>query len=766
VDHDHFMPEAVGFPQMTRPGADCPVVLATQQLTEFLAVVADRPGGPAAQQAAVECAARALGADVAVLLIDHSVAAAVGLPAGDLPVYALTEVAAGRRTSLDLAGHPHAVAFAEIGDAHGTLVLGRRQEPFTAEEVCLLRGIARVLELSLRTLRTAESERRYAAENDRLLGFLDERQRLFEKLTGIQRQIARRAPLAEVFDSVVAAAHELLGVGMASISLADRDDRTLGSVVAAIGVPPELVAKLQRIPLAAGGLSGLAARGDELVFVEDYSRSPIAIPTMSAAQLQSVMATPVHENGQATGALAVGSYTGPREWDKGAQEIIKALAEHVSLAITDARMLDAMNEAFLDSLTGLASRALFLTRLEESLAGGVATLFVDLDRFKVVNDSLGHAAGDQLLIGVADRIRACLRDGDTAARLGGDEFAVLLPGVGSAAEVVPVAQRILEALREPFQLGNQDAFISSSIGIAFSARGDHDAQELMVHADLAMYQAKKHGKDRLEIFEPAMQEAFQATIALESDLRRAVLRHEFELRYQPIVNLRSHDITGVEALIRWQHPTRGLVPPMDFIPLAEESGMIVPIGEWVLREACQKIAEWNSRRADRPLTVSVNVSAVQLDQNNLAQIVQAALDDSGLPAKQLVLELTESLLVDHRPATLDRLHEIKALGVRLAIDDFGTGYSSLAYLRRFPVDIIKIDKSFVDDVVDEPAAAALTHGIIQLGRALHLSTIAEGIEDAGQLTELTDGDCELGQGYFFAEPLTQAALGDLLFPTP
>jgi len=756
---------------MPAAGVDIPTVLAKQQLMEFLSVIADRPAGPVAQHAAVRCAARALGADVAVLLIDNAVAAVVGLSPDEVPVYALTEVTAGRRAGLDLAGHPHAVTFAEIGGAEpGRLILGRRGAGFTTEEVCLLRGIAQVLELSLHTLQTGESERRYAAENDRLLGFLDQRQRLFTELTGIQRQIARRVALPEIFDRVVAAARELLGVDMAGISLAERDDRTLGSVVAAAGLPPESLAGLRRVPMAAGGLTGLAFLGDELVFVEDYTNSPIAVPAMRDVQLQSVMSTPVHENGQAAGSLTVATYHELRSWDKGAQEILKALAEHVSLALTDARMLEAVNEAFLDSLTGLASRALFLTRLEESLAAtgedGVATLFVDLDRFKVVNDSLGHAAGDQLLARVAGRISACLRDGDTAARLGGDEFAVLLPGVKSAAEAVPVARRILESLREPFRLGSSDAFISSSIGIAFSAHGEHDAPELMVHADLAMYHAKKQGKDRLEMFEPAMQEAFQATIALESDLRRAVLRHEFELRYQPTVHLRTQEVTGVEALIRWQHPTRGLVPPLDFIPLAEESGMIVPIGEWVLREACRQLAEWNARRTERPLTISVNVSAVQLDQGNLAAVVRSALDDSGLPAELLVLELTESLLVDHRDATLQRLHEIKALGVRIAIDDFGTGYSSLAYLRRFPVDIIKIDKSFVDDVGDEPTAAALTHGIIQLGRALKLSTIAEGIEHAGQLTELAGGDCELGQGYFFAHPLTRSALGDLLFPTP
>jgi EAL domain-containing protein (putative c-di-GMP-specific phosphodiesterase class I) len=260
-----------------------------------------------------------------------------------------------------------------------------------------------------------------------------------------------------------------------------------------------------------------------------------------------------------------------------------------------------------------------------------------------------------------------------------------------------------------------------------------------------------------------MQEVFQASLEMEADLRRAVVRHEFELRYQPIVRLRTGEITGLEALVRWQHPERGLIPPLDFIPLAEETGMIVPIGEWVLREACHQAAHWNKRR-DKPLSVSVNLSAVQLDQGNLPAVVRSALTDSGLAATSLVIELTESLLVDHRDNTMRQLQETRALGVRLAIDDFGTGYSSLAYLRRFPVDIIKIDKSFVDDVGDEPTAAALTLGIIQLGQALHLSTIAEGIEDLDQLNELTDGNCELGQGYYFAEPLEVGAMGDLLFP--
>ncbi|MET0492097.1 MAG: GGDEF domain-containing phosphodiesterase, partial [Actinoplanes sp.] len=332
-------------------------------------------------------------------------------------------------------------------------------------------------------------------------------------------------------------------------------------------------------------------------------------------------------------------------------------------------------------------------------------------------------------------------------------------------EVVPVARRILEVLREPFDLAGKQTYVSSSIGVAFSETAGHEAQDLMVRADLAMYQAKKLGKDRYEIFQPAMQAAFQAALQMEADLRRAVVRHEFELRYQPIVHLRTGEITGLEALVRWQHPERGIIPPLEFIPLAEETGMIIPIGDWVLREACRQAAVWYQQRDGDMLTVSVNLSAVQLDQGNLPELVASALAESGLPAKCLVIELTESLLVDHRPSTLRQLQDVKALGIRLAIDDFGTGYSSLAYLRRFPIDIIKIDKSFVDDVGDEPTAAALTLGIIQLGQALHLSTIAEGIEDAGQLSELTDGNCELGQGYYFAEPLDEEAMSALLFPT-
>jgi diguanylate cyclase (GGDEF)-like protein len=741
--------------------------LATAQLTEFLTAVADRPDGPVAQHAAVACAAQALDADIAILMIEGVVVAVVGPDAGQVSALQVAEVAAGHRTELWLADGPRPATYATLGgDAPGVLVLARGYS-FTAEEICLLRGMTGVLELSLRALRAIESERRHAIENNRLVGSLHERERLFEQLSGIQRAIARRAPLQQILDTITAGAAELLDVDMAALNLLERDDRTVASMVSSRGMTSGMVAKLQRVPLVNAGVAGLAILGDELRYVEDYASSPIAIPEVARAQLRSTMAVPVHENGVVVGCLSVGTFSASRRWDKPLQDVLKAFAEHVSLAVTDAKTLEAIDRAFLDSLTGLASRALFMTRLEGAFPAaegrGVAALFVDLDRFKAVNDSLGHAAGDLLLQGVAQRIERCLRTGDTAARIGGDEFAALLPDVTGIDEVIPIAQRILESLRDPFDLAGKESFISSSIGIAFSEGGGSDARDLMVRADLAMYQAKKQGKDRYEIFEQSLQEAFQAGLEMEADLRRAVVRHEFELHYQPIVRLRTGEITGLEALVRWQHPERGLIPPLDFIPLAEETGMIVPIGEWVLREACCQAARWNENRYT-PLTVSVNLSAVQLDQGTLPAVVASALSESGLPAACLVIELTESLLVDHRASTLQQLAETKALGVRLAIDDFGTGYSSLAYLRRFPIDIIKIDKSFVDDVGDEPAAAALTLGIIQLGQALHLSTIAEGIEHLSQLNELNDDNCELGQGYYFAEPLTAAAMGDLLFP--
>jgi diguanylate cyclase (GGDEF)-like protein len=444
--------------------------------------------------------------------------------------------------------------------------------------------------------------------------------------------------------------------------------------------------------------------------------------------------------------------------------------------VTAQKQLEAQlqHNAFHDTLTGLANRALFADRLDHALArtdrlaAPVAVLFVDLDDFKAVNDGSGHTAGDELLVAVARRLRETLRPSDTIARLGGDEFAVLIEDAAEPGRPAVAAERLLAALAEPFD-GTR---ITASVGIATGAAGQHDAAELLRHADVAMYAAKAAGKGRSAVFEPEMESAIIGQLRMKAELARAVELGEFTVYYQPTVELANGRLAGVEALVRWQHPERGLVPPLDFIPLAEQTGLIVPLGRFVLREACRQMSAWHtSYPTDPPMTVSVNLSARELDEPGLVDSVRAILAETGLAPAHLVLEITESLLLVDLPATVSILSDLRALGVRLAIDDFGTGYSSLAYLENLPVDILKIDKSFVDRIgeaptdipgVEDPNQSVMVSAISQLGHALHLQLVAEGIEQAEQVSTLQGLSCQYGQGYYFARPLTSDALGDLL----
>jgi diguanylate cyclase (GGDEF)-like protein/PAS domain S-box-containing protein len=426
------------------------------------------------------------------------------------------------------------------------------------------------------------------------------------------------------------------------------------------------------------------------------------------------------------------------------------------------------HQAFHDRLTGLANRALFRDRTEHAVALSEddvdfhAVLSLDLDNFKTINDSLGHAAGDQLLVAVAERVRRSCRRGDTASRLGGDEFAVLLESIDDPGEAMLAARRIETALHEPFEVDGREVVVSASIGIAVKSGDEEDAGEIMRNADIAMYLAKNSGKARCEVFEPGMQDEAVRRLELESDLRRAVDRGEFFLEYQPIVELGHGRITAVEALLRWRHPSRGIVPPLEFVGAAEQTGLIVPIGRWVLQEACRQAQAWQgSGPTDMPLTVNVNLSARQLSDPDLVDDAAAALRDSGLSPSCLTMEITESVLMSDTDASLARLQELGALGVRLAIDDFGTGYSSLSYLRGFPVHVLKIPKPFVDDLATDPG---LADGIVQLGRALDLEVIAEGISTAEQAEQLRRMRCDLGQGFHYAKPMGAAAIGDLLGP--
>jgi diguanylate cyclase (GGDEF)-like protein len=462
------------------------------------------------------------------------------------------------------------------------------------------------------------------------------------------------------------------------------------------------------------------------------------------------------------------------ELRKGAETLEQRVADRTAeLADTNARLeatvaahaaLEARleREASLDALTELGNRRLLRHRLSAGLAEARAAgaplslLIVDLDDFKPLNDSLGHAIGDEVLVSAAQRLRACAGAVDTAARLGGDDFAMVLPGAG-VAEATALAARVSAALAEPHRAGGADVLLGSSIGIAVSTRGAEGADELLRNAGLALAAAKRSGGGQ-DLFRPEMHAALAASLALRLELRRAVERHEFFLEYQPVVSIATGALVGVEALVRWRHPERGVVPPVQFIGLAEETGLIVPLGRWVLREACAMLA-----RRGGGFSVSVNVSARQLFRDELVEEVRAALAESGIEPASLVLEVTESIALEERQPILFAL---RALGVRLAIDDFGTGYSSLSYLRRLPVDAVKIHKSFIDGIADGAGDAQLARAILRFGQEMGLSATAEGIEQPEQWAALQELGCDLGQGYYFSRPVGEDRLTEAIARLP
>lgn len=427
-------------------------------------------------------------------------------------------------------------------------------------------------------------------------------------------------------------------------------------------------------------------------------------------------------------------------------------------------------DAFHDALTGLPNRALFMDRLGQAIERSrrrphylFALLFLDFDRFKVINDSLGHTIGDQLLVSGARRLETCLRAMDTIARLGGDEFVILLEYIDSPRDAIRVAERISEALQPPFNLNGHEIFISASTGIVLSSIGYEKAEDALRDADIAMYRSKALGRARYELFNPDLRSMAMARLELETDMRRALERGEFSVNYQPILNLSTSSITGFEALIRWRHPALGMIPPADFIPVAEETGLILPIGQWVLREACRQMKEWQQQFPRLPdLTISVNMSGKQFAQPDLPQEIDRILHETGLNIDCLRLEITESVIMEAIESTTNLLKQLKAMGVQLEIDDFGTGYSSLSYLQQLPIDAIKIDRSFIRQM----ECGANDHGIVQaivaLAHNLGMHVIAEGVEASDQLDRLKAMDCELGQGFLFHRPLESRAVCDLL----
>jgi diguanylate cyclase (GGDEF)-like protein/PAS domain S-box-containing protein len=439
--------------------------------------------------------------------------------------------------------------------------------------------------------------------------------------------------------------------------------------------------------------------------------------------------------------------------------------------VTDRKTLEdeLARQAFHDSLTGLSNRAVFRDRVEHGLAraarrgDAMTVLLLDLDGFKTINDSLGHDAGDELLVAVAGRLLVGSRSSDTVARLGGDEFAILLEDAQEEDVAAAVADRLLEGLAAPFEVRGREVFVRASVGIAISD-GLDGTDSLVRNADTAMYAAKAAGKGRYEFFRPDMHARALAQFEVQADLERAIGRGEFAVHYQPIVELSGGTVGGVEALVRWIHPTRGVLPPFEFIGVAEDTGLIVPLGRWVLEEACRQAAAWRDQHeAAANLWVSVNLSTRQLVEPDLVRMVREVLEITGLDPSALILEITEGSLMQDMTETVTKLQGLKALGVRLAIDDFGTGSSSLGYLRQFPIDVLKIDKSFVDEIAAAGSdGPALVRAIIDLARTLHLETVAEGIEMNEQLAELRSAGCRSGQGFLFAKPLASPDMEALL----
>jgi diguanylate cyclase (GGDEF)-like protein/PAS domain S-box-containing protein len=419
-----------------------------------------------------------------------------------------------------------------------------------------------------------------------------------------------------------------------------------------------------------------------------------------------------------------------------------------------------LHDAFHDSLTGLPNRALFADHVKLTIArakrGGLrrfAVLFCDLDRFKVINDSLGHVAGDQLLVEVARRLESCLRQGDTVARVGGDEFTILLDDLADEAEAVAVAERVQKEVSAPISLSGRDVFTTMSIGMATGATSYSDPEDILRDADTAMYRAKSLGKARHVVFDHSMHASAVNLLQIETDLRKALERGQFYLLYQPIVSLGSFKLCGFEALVRWHHPERGLISPLDFIPIAEETGQIIGIGEWALHEACRQMREWQEKFPQAsPIFMSVNLSAKQFNHSMLIAQIDDALRRTGLNPRQLKLEITEGAVMENIDTATEMLRHLRDLGVQLAIDDFGTGYSSLSYLHRFPIDTLKIDRSFVTRMADNPENVEIVRTIVMLAQVLGMDVVAEGVETKEQLKLLRDLQCEYGQGYYFSRP--------------
>jgi len=589
-----------------------------------------------------------------------------------------------------------------------------------------------------------------------------ERTRELESVVAMGREVAAALDSHTVGD--VIASHLVQAVGFDECGIYAWEPEA--DLVRTVGYhPPERRALLRdTYPLAEFPETArvLASRKVSVIDPTDSSADPSAVRFLMALGGSLMFQIPMIVNGQATGTVELLSRTGNTLHDRQVA-VAQTMANEAGILFENARLYAQIrHQAFFDHLTGLPNRALFADRVEHALGRRIgkdhwrsSLLFVDIDDFKTINDRFGHDVGDLVLAAVATRLHLLVRPGDTVARLSGDEFGVLVEDVNDHRMVRSIAARVIPAFDQPFAVADRQIRVSASVGVAVSESGI-DAETLIRNADFAMYGAKQSGKGRYRMYKAEERIAADVGARLRMDMRGAIERDELRVHYQPIVDLRSGAVSSVEALVRWQHPELGLLPPAAFIALAEETGAIVDLGAWVLRTACSQLRVWQERMPG--LAISVNVSGRQLQDAGLVEHVRRAIRKSGIDPSTLILEMTESILVAE-PGAEAVLRQLKAIGIRLAIDDFGTGYSSISYLRRFPIDILKIDREFTKEI-ETREGEALFGGIVQLGRSLGLQIVAEGIERARQRDLVTKSTCDAGQGYLFARPSAPEAIVD------
>jgi diguanylate cyclase (GGDEF)-like protein len=581
-----------------------------------------------------------------------------------------------------------------------------------------------------------------------------------------QRALAGE-PLESLMNDVVASIARVLGVDLVAVLELDSE-RGLLTVRAAVGLPEEVIGSAT---VGAGGHSqaGYTLAGGRPVVVEDWETEERFEKSGLLARLgaSSGVTVPIRGRGEPFGVLGLQSMTS-RRFGEDAVSFLQSMANALASAIDRrADEEEARERALHDPLTWLPNRALFADHLTTALArqerrgGWAAVIFLDLDRFKLINDGLGHQAGDELLKEVAPRLKEPLRPGDVVARFGGDEFAVLLDDLTSERDATRVAERIAAALSSPFVIGGRELFVSASMGIALGSSADQ-SESLIRDADAAMYRAKELGRARYEMFDQNMRFRLAERLRVENELRVGIDRGELRVHYQPVVELRTGRLTGAEALVRWDHPEHGLLLPGEFIDVAEESGLVRQLGEWVLGEACRQVAVWQNADPDSPpITMAVNVSARQLSDPGFPHAVRKVIEATDIEPMSLTLELTESLVMDQNRSSIGALQALNELGVQLSLDDFGTGYSSLGYLQRLPLNFIKLDRRFIARVGTE-TDDAIVRAVVALGQSMGLGVVAEGVETVEQLRTVTDLGCQYAQGFYFSRPVDRAEFGELL----